>query len=222
MTSTASVLQIIQRRREALIRQWIADPLVQVQIENPEALGSLTFLDDGSGPTTVAQVGRRRRTSVAMASRPGNPDEAASVWVASSYQGYTGAYLGFLKAAYGVDADSSALAGFDIDHMLNRARAPLDTTFIRVEAVDSSANRAWGSLFEKTASNPDFYANQKRERRTMSYTIVAKLAGQMPPRGPDDRAGLDRLADFFAARGLDRKEARDGLQSMLDFAYSLR
>ena len=217
-----SVAGIIQRRQRALIRAWVNDPLVQVQVEGPHVLPGLVFLDDMGAGASVAQVGRRSSQKVAMVSRPGDPDTNASVWVAAAYSSYQGAYLAFLKAAYGVDAKPADLAGYNVDHMLNRARAPQDATFIRVEAVDAAANQAWGRLFEKASSNPTFFANQARERRTMSWMICAKLAGQMPPASKTDIAGINRLATFFQSVGLSLQEARAGLTQMLNFAYSLR
>jgi hypothetical protein len=56
----------------------------------------------------------------------------------------------------------------------------------------------------------------------MSWVICAKLAGQMPPAGPDDTAGIDRLVHYFVSIGMTADEARNGLASMLDFAYGLR
>ena len=86
----------------------------------------------------------------------------------------------------------------------------------------SEVNQAWGRLFEKAASNPAFFANQQRTRRTLSWTICAKLANQFPPYGPDDVPGLNRLVAYFQTIGLDPAESRDGLSSMLNFAYGVR
>jgi hypothetical protein len=218
---TQPIASIIHQRRQALISMWVFDPLIQVQVETPAALPGLVFLDGAGDGAGVSGLGRRSLQKVAMVSRPGNPDRNASVWVASPHSGYRGAYLAFLKAAYGVAAKPGDLAGYDVDHLLNRARAPQDTTFVRVEAVEEAVNRAWGGLFEKAASNPDFFANRARERRTMSWAICAKLAGQMPPSGPHDVGGINRLAQFFQSVGLNRQEASDGVANMLRFAYSL-
>jgi hypothetical protein len=217
-----SLSAIIARRRDALVRAWVANPLLQVQAEGLGMLPGLVFLDDSGMGAGVGAVGRRSQSNVGMVSRPGNPDENASCWVTASYGGYQGAYIAFVKAAYGVSATTADLVGYNVDHLLNRARAPLGTTLVRVEAIDAAANQAWGRLFEKAASNPQFHANQARERRTMSWTICAKLAGQMPPSGPNDAGGIQRLAAYFQSVGLSRQEAVDGLTSMLRFAYSLR
>ena len=53
----------------------------------------------------------------------------------------------------------------------------------------------------------------------MSWTICAKLAGMGPPGGPGDSRGIERLVRFFISLGLDESEARDGIGSMLKFAY---
>ena len=83
-------------------------------------------------------------------------------------------------------------------------------------------NQAWGGLFERAASNPDFSANQKRFRRTMSWIIAAKLMDQPPPRDPNDQAGIARLAQFFVRNGLGADNPQRGISEMLQFAYSLR
>lgn len=217
-----SLHAIIARRQRALVNAWVHSPLVQVQVESTIVLPGLVFLDDGGHDATSGRLGRRSAQNVALVSRPGDPDSLASCWVAARYSDYRSAYLMFVDKAYGVKATTADLAGFDIDHLLNRARSPQDSTFIRIEAIPATANQEWGRLFEKAASDPRFYANQKRERRTMSWMICAKLAGQSPPSGPNDQAGINRLVQYFVSIGLDAAEARDGLNSMLSFAYKFR
>lgn len=41
----------------------------------------------------------------------------------------------------------AALAGYDVDHLLNRARSPGGSGFIRIEAINSAVNQAQGVLF---------------------------------------------------------------------------
>jgi hypothetical protein len=83
-------------------------------------------------------------------------------------------------------------------------------------------NQAWGRLFERAASNPAFFANQHRLRRTLSWTICAKLANRFPPNGPNDVGGINQLVAYFQTLGMDANEAREGLTSMLNFAYGMR
>lgn len=214
---------IIDRRRHALIQSWVANPLVQVQVESPMVLPRLVFINDETGQSgSVGQIGRRAMTNTAIVEGGPDKDRSWSVWVASDYSGYQKAYLAFIRTAYGIKCGPADLIGYDIDHLLNRSRSPLGSSFIRIEAVSSVVNRAWGSLFEKAASNQAFHANQVRERRTMSWMICAKLAGQMPPAGPGDTAGTNRLVAFFRTLGLNDNEARDGISSMLDSAYRFR
>jgi hypothetical protein len=213
---------IIDRRRDALIAEWKQNPLIVVQVESPTVLPVLTFLDDYGQNAGVGEIGRRSPTNTVIVQRPGDPDRNASVWVRASYTGYRTAYIGFLNTVYQAQATSAGLAGYDVDHLLNRARSPGGAGYIRIEAVDSAVNQAWGRLFEKAASNPAFSANQNRLRRTLSWTICAKLANQFPPNGPNDAAGINRLAAWFQTLGMSAQEAREGLASMLGFAYSLR
>lgn len=217
-----SVATIIEQRRAALIELWKQDPLVVVQVESPEILPILTFLDDRGQGAGVGPVGRRSPTNTVIVQRPGDAHRNASVWVRASYGGYQTAYLGFLDAVYKTRATKADLSGYDVDHLLNRARSPGGAGYIRIEAVNSIVNQAWGRLFEKVASNPAFFANRERLRRTLSWTICAKLANQMPPDGPNDAAGVNRLATWFQSIGMSAAEAREGLASMLRFAYSLR
>jgi hypothetical protein len=210
---------IVERRRSALVDQWKQDPLIVVQVETPQVLPVLTFLDDHGHAAGVGPVGRRSQTNTVIVSRPGDPDRNASVWVKASYTGYRTAYIGFLNHVYGTQATSANLAGYDVDHLLNRARSPGGAGYIRIEAVNSPVNQAWGRLFEKAASNPAFFANQHRLRRTLSWTICAKLANRFPPNGPSDVGGIHQLVGYFQILGMDASEAREGLISMLSFAY---
>ncbi|MFO1159597.1 MAG: hypothetical protein U1E60_12220 [Reyranellaceae bacterium] len=210
---------IVDRRRNVLIGEWRRDPLIVVQVESPDVLPVLTFLDDRGQGAGVGAIGRRSQTNTVIVSRAGDPDTNASVWVRASYTGYRSAYIGFLNYVYGTQATSIDLAGYDVDHLLNRARSPGGAGYIRIEAVNSAVNQAWGRLFERVASNPAFFANQNRMRRTLSWTICAKLGHQFPPNGPQDVAGIDRLALYLQTQGMNASEARDGLLSMLQFAY---
>jgi hypothetical protein len=218
-----TVAAIIQRRRDAVLDAWQRNPLVQVQAESPDILGTLVSLDHlvaGETPREAEQVGRRRTSNVVCIRRPGgDADCKASLWVASRYSGYRAAYVAFLGEAYGIRATTADLAAYDVDHLLNRARSPLDSTFIRLEAISSSINRAWGRLYESAASDPAFYANRARERRTMSWMVASKLAGLWPPDGPHDRRGITRLVDFWVSRGFPREQAEFGVTDDLNFVF---
>ncbi len=207
---------IIARRTQAILMDWRLDPLLQVLVESPAVLSDVLYLLDDGTPGGVDTLGRRAMSNVAIWRRPGNPDSRTSLWVRASYSDYRAAYLGFVRAVYQMDATIADLAGFQIDHLLNRARAPLDSTFIRVEAIPATVNQRWGAVFERTASDAH------RERRTMSWLIASKLAGQMPPDGPDDDAGIKRLAQFWATRGFAASEAETGIRNMLNFTYGRR
>ncbi len=211
---------IVTARQQALLARWVQNPLVQVQVENPSVLGLLANLDvnvEGD----VAGLGRRSEDKVVIVKGSGNPHDT-SLWVAAGYKKYRAAYKAFIKEVYGVGVTDSEMASFDVDHLLNRARSPQTGTFIRIEAVASNVNQAWGANFERAASDPSFFANQARDRRTMSWVIAAKLSGQLPPAGPDDAAGIQQLASFFQSIGLGQEEAVTGVQNMLNFAYGVR
>ncbi|GAA0771404.1 hypothetical protein E1180_05760 [Roseibium denhamense] len=222
-----SLHAIIQRRQRALFDAWVQNPLIVVHVEHPEKLGRLVYIhdldDDGADPQPKPP-GARDLHDAAIIQKSGNPDERASVWVRAKYRGYQGAYLRFIEQVYGVKATKKDLAGYNIDHLLNKKRSPDMTGYIRIEAVNGAVNQAWGSLFEhkSNASNPDFTANSERSRRTMSWAIAAKLMNQPPPRGPGDRDGIARLSRFFINNGLEGQDPMTGLTSMLENAYRFR
>ncbi|MEE4013504.1 hypothetical protein V1T76_15640 [Roseibium sp. FZY0029] len=217
-----SLQALIRRRQRALFDAWVRNPLVQVQVEHPEALGRLVFLDDFDDDVQTGKAGRRSLKNVAIVQKPGNPDENASVWVRAGYSSYQKAWLRFVEQVYGIKAASSDLAGYNIDHLLNKARSPDKAGFIRIEAINDAVNQAWGGLFERAASNPEFSANQNRLRRTMSWIIAAKLMDQPPPRGPNDQQGIARLVQFFNRNGLAADNPQRGLTDMLQFAYKFQ
>ncbi|ASP33027.1 hypothetical protein [Labrenzia sp. VG12] len=217
-----SLQALISRRQRALFDAWVQNPLVQVQVEHPEALGPLVFLNGFDEEVETERAGRRSLKNVAIVSKPGNPDRNASVWVRAGYGSYQKAWLGFVHQVYGIKATSIDLAGYNIDHLLNKARSPNKAGFIRVEAINDAVNQAWGGLFERAASNPEFSANRNRLRRTMSWIIAAKLMDQPPPRGPGDQQGIARLVQFFNRNGLAADDPQRGLTEMLEFAYRFR
>lgn len=217
-----SLQALIGRRQRALFDAWVRNPLVQVQVEHPDCLGRLVFLNEFDGEVETEKAGRRSLKNVAIVSKPGNPDENTSVWVRAGYSSYQSAWLGFVNQVYGIKATRSDLAGYNIDHLLNKARSPNKAGFIRIEAINDAVNQAWGGLFERVASNPEFSANKTRYRRTMSWIIAAKLMEQAPPRGPDDHVGIARLVRFFSQNGLAEDNPQQGLTEMLKFAYRFR
>jgi hypothetical protein len=214
-----SHLAIIKRRQASLLQLWRSNPLVPVQVDRADALGHLVYLSDSAGDGDVGPLGRRRPDSVVCVVRPGDPDLNASLWVAADYDGYRAAYVAFLRHVYAIKVSNADLQGFDADHLLNRARSPRDSTLIRLEAVPASVNQSWGNLYEKAASDPRFHANKVRERRTMNWTVASKLAGLPPPVGPDDKAGIKVLVDFWVKQGFPRDQAEWCLTRDLNFVF---
>ena len=214
-----NIHQIVTARRNATLKRWVRNPLIMVQANSPSSLGRLAYLDeDGDG--SVGALGRRSTGNVVKVESGGGSPHLASVWVRSSksgYGSYRAAYKSFGEANYGVKIDKANMAAYDVDHLLNRARAPSGSVFVRVEAVPSLVNQRWGSVIEKAASNPKFYANQKRGDRTMSWFIAAKLAGLMPPRGAGDDERIKKISSTFIRFGLNKSETETGIQSMMNF-----
>lgn len=197
----------------------VTPPLVEV--DSVAGLGSLMHLDDflpDDGPRIAPRIGpgalgRRRMGNVVMVGSSQHPEDA-SVWVAAGYGDYRSAYRAFLKAAYGLSVSTADLAPYDVDHLLNRARAGAGTALLRVEALPLSNNRQWGSFLERMASVAQVRGNN-RTRRLMSYLIAGKVAGFAPPTSLDDLPSRQRLALQIAGLGLPLAEVQDGLDAML-------
>ncbi|MEP4198959.1 MAG: hypothetical protein ABJL99_25315 [Aliishimia sp.] len=210
--------QLFKQRCDELLRRWVRDPLLPVQVEAPQALGRLADIDLGVSSTTL-QLGRRDERNAVQVSPIGvGGSHSASLWVKASYEGYRKAFKAFLVEDYVLPEASINLTGFDVDHLLNRKRSPGGSTYLRLEAIPSTINQAWGAVFEKPASNQGFYANQSRTRRTLSWPIAAKLAWIAPPNAGEGTAGIARVASGLAAYGLDRQDAITGLTNMFEFA----
>ena len=85
----------------------------------------------------------------------------------------------------------------------------------RLEAIPQEANNRWGANFEaRRTANTD-----SKPMKLLSYMSCAKLAGLLPPAGPNDTAGIKVLVDYFVSVGLERQTAQQGLSDMLQHAY---
>ena len=151
-----SLQALIGRRQRALYDAWVRNPLVQGQAEHPDCLGRLVFLDEFDEEVETGQAGRRSLKNVAIVSKPGNPDENTSVWARDGYSSYQKAWLGFVNQVYGIKATSQDLAGYNIDHLLNKARSPDKAGFIRIEAINDAVNQAWGACSNARPAIPSF------------------------------------------------------------------
>jgi len=210
-----TVSQIVAGRRRALLDEFTKGFPPLVEVEGPAGLAGLMHLDEFDSSGAAGPVGRRRMDNVMMVpGRPGAP-HSASVWVRASYTDYREAYAAFLHAAYGLTARPADLMPYDIDHLLNRARAGTGTALLRIEALPLAANRQWGSFLEKLASQATVAGNA-RTRRLMSYLIAGKVAGLAPPASLTDLPGRATLARGIAALGLPLHEVQTGLDNMLD------
>ncbi|WP_269581736.1 hypothetical protein [Roseibium sp. Sym1] len=216
-----SLHAIIRNRQRALYNAWVRQPMMQMQVEHPGVLGRLVFLDSYDDSIQARQLGRSSLTNVALVQRPGNPDENASVWVRAGYSGYRQAWVNFIEEVYGTRVSSSDLAGYNIDHLFNRARSPAQAGFVRIEAIDGAINQAWGRNFERAVSDTKSGGND-RLRNTMSWVIAAKLMNQPPPRGPNDVQGIADLVRFFSRNGFSAAEAQRGVDGMFEHAYRFR
>ena len=211
-----SLSAIVRRRCEALLQHHcdVSRVPLLVSVPTAQSLGTLSFLDEFDEDEEVSQLGRRARGSVVVRQGPGNPDTEASLWVASSYGGYRAAYRAFLKQVYGLTVPKAALGPYDVDHLLNRARSAGGSAFLRVEAIPSGDNQAWGRVYEKAASQPGLPKNDQGFRY-LSHTIAAKIAGLRPPSGPDDRQAVVAIEAEFRRRGMPQWALDQALDNIL-------
>jgi len=213
---SAQVIAIADRRRRALIDQWVHDPTwALVQVESPVMLRGKIHNITGEAEARVGQVGSHREGSVIMLEGGTDRDRTWSVWVRATFSNYKPAYLTFIKHAYDIAPSGDDLLGYEVDHLSNKAYAPTGREFIRIEAIPKAVNHAWGVNFEsRRTENTD-----ARPSHRLSYMSCAKLGGQLPPMGPNDIARINALIVYFTSNGLDPQEAKNGVTNMLRHAY---
>jgi hypothetical protein len=210
------VIAIADRRRRAMINQWVHDPdWTLVQVESPDILRGSVHNITGEAEARIGRVGAHRQRSVIMLESGPDRDRTWSVWVRAAFSNYKAAYLTFISQAYGVTLIGDTIPGYEADHLSNKAYAPTGHEFIRIEAIPAAANHSWGVRFEtQRTKNTD-----ARPSHRLSYMSCAKLGGQLAPAGPNDSAGINALVTYFTSIGLDPKEAREGVANMLQHAY---
>lgn len=221
MSNTA----IIAQRCQHLLASWERDPNIITMMSKGARIATIKALADANFPWEQAddpiRLGRRRTDNVFINDHDPHAHRNTSLWVREGYSGYRGAYIAFIKQVYDITLTPQELTPYNVDHTLNRARAPLGR-FVRVEAIPAGINQAWGRHFEAAASHERFERNQTAETRSMSWMIAAKLDGQWPPHGPADIGGINRIARAFGHRGqlgLTPQEIAEGLRNMLSHAY---
>lgn len=210
------IIAIAERRRRVLIQQWAHDPTwVLVQVESASMLKGKAYNLTAEVDARSGRVGRHRECSVIMLEGGQDHDRTWSVWVRATFSRYKAAYLAFISHAYGVTLTGDDLPGYEVDHLSNRAYAPTGQEFIRVEAIPKVANHLWGVNFESRRTENTF----ARPTHRLSYMSCAKLGNQLPPNGPNDTAGINRLVAYFQSMGIDPNEARNSVDHMLQHAY---
>lgn len=210
-----SLHQIIARRRRNLLDSFVRGFPPLVEVESAAGLGTLLHLDEFLPGAATGGLGRRSSGNVVMIAGPAGQPDAANLWVRASYSDYRGAYAAFMRSNYGLTVTTADLAAYDIDHLLNRARAGAGSAMLRVEALPLSVNRQWGSFLERLASSALIHGNT-RTRRLMSYLIAGKVAGLQPPSALNDLAGRRQLALGISRLGLPLREVEEGLANMLE------
>lgn len=205
------VEDLVIRRNRAIISQWVQNPNMIVSAVDVTELPLLVSLYNHNSKPKIMALGNIDLNNAFMLKSEGNPDYNASIWVRCGKKGchyteYRAAYRKFLEQAYNIKIEKKDPEGREVDHLLNLGRAETEGVFVRVEAVKTRVNRAWGGGFERVSSSDHFSVSNSRSKRIISWSIAAKLGDQMPPRNKYDKDGLERLKIFFKGMGISELE----------------
>ena len=222
---TARLLQsVCDERREAFLTRWRDNPAVVTYI--PESkLDKIFFGSDSEPPYfgEVSKLGNVKISDAVMVTFPGDPAFYTSLWVRGDFKGYISAFREFLELVHQVPRGEPTLGslGYDLDHLRNKASTP-PGTFIRLEAIPSDPQRAWGRKYERALSSPKF--KDKRQWGTASWMTAVKVAGLHPPADWDDTKWLQELEEFNTNNSIDSKTdlMKDLIGRELERAYMYR
>src|SRR5215472_12406768 len=115
---TTQVIAIADRRRRAMIDQWVHNPdWVLVQVESPEMLRGKIHNITAESEARIGRVGSHRQRSVIMLEGGPDRDRTWSVWVRATFLNYKLAYLAFVSHAYGVTLTGDDVPGYEVDHL---------------------------------------------------------------------------------------------------------
>lgn len=215
---------VCEERREAFLARWRENPAVVTYI--PESnIDEIFFGSDSGRPYygKVSPLGKVKTSDAVMVTFPGEPSFYTSLWVRNDFEGYISVYREFLELVHQVPKGGPTLGslGYDLDHLRNKASTP-PGTFIRLEAIPSGPQRAWGRKYERALSSPKF--EDKRQWGTASWMTVVKVAGLHPPADWDDTKWLQELEDFNTNNSIDSKTdlMKDLVGRELERAYMHR
>lgn len=209
-----NIARIVKERTTAIIKaaahpdaapMRVAAPVIDdtyFRYSNPNQ--TLEMLDDG-----VAAIWRDK-----------NPHRS-TIWVRQTCRDYKEKYISFLRIVYG--ASGLMPDHLDVDHLSNKSRAPADF-WLRVEAVNQSANRSHGAAFEKRYGSSLVTAHRASVGKTpefANYLIIAKLAGFMSPivnGSAESQKRRQDIIEFFVSQGCDRDAITTSIVGLIELA----
>lgn len=211
-----SLVPILKSRAEALLRRFNDENMPPLVAAPNLAEPGLQHVYSGGKLGPIAGFGA---TDAMVWRFPDN--DRSSLWVRQDFKAYREAYLAFVKQVYGVGG--TLPAGYDVDHIHNKARAPT-AYWIRVEAVESRSNRSHGAGFEKRyGGSPITEARVAAGVKPilMNFVSALKLAGVLSPMISDNAASRARhteIVEFFTQRGWSRQTVEQALDALAEAA----
>lgn len=201
----AQLLQnVCETRREKFLERWRDDPAIPIFTPESE-LDKIYFGPDHS-PCHFgkkSELANVKTSDAVIITVPGNCAFYTSLWVRNDFKGYVSAFRKFLEIVHQIPSEEPTLGslGYDIDHLRNKASTP-PGTFIRIEAIPSAPQRAWGRNYERALSSPEF---DKKAKGITNWMTVAKIAGFHPPADWDDTKWVQKLEEFSTNNSIDYK-----------------
>ncbi len=208
---------IAKTRAETLLKQFARTNPEPVIVLAPSLI-DVTAYRFGC---TVSPVGGFPEDQAFALLHPGDPN-MSSVWALPGVERYKDVYEAFLDLAYGTKG-AKAPAGCDVDHLRAKAITPANC-FIRLEAVDSSANRSHGGGFETQMKQSTVTEARKKKGHvngSMSWMVALKLAGVMSPllaTSPNAERRRAAAVAVFQKLGFSPAEIEEGLAALENLA----
>lgn len=199
--------KVCQLRTEAFLNAWSTDDFVPMTYtEPPGADGIVVYHHPKGGEMHRGEVHELPGFSMedAVVVTHEHPDKwfSPALWVRNDYPYYLRAFRKFLRRYHNCDETTPlSTVGYDVDHLRSKKQTPAGT-FIRVEAVPSASNQAWGARYESLAAR----GSRTRPRGTADWMTVAKVGNVEPPTDWSDLEGIKRILDFKKAHSIDGDE----------------
>jgi len=218
---SVSLETVRRRERDALLGEYVI-PVDSAGTQAPPYVAISSLVDLTTTPTQ-----HRRRHPLGIEAFPtgdiaqGFVQCCASLnykylWLPPEDDSYRDKYIAFLKRHHGV---STALDGYDVDHLFNRQRAiDLNLTHVRMVLLGPGENRSHGAGYEKGRTIGRI-GTPGRQRGIDEITLM-KLCGIRSPRRnqpltPEMLAHIQGIAAMF---GLPPLEIERNIRDLMEVA----